>query len=624
MNLLLLLDMVAAGRGDEVAVQAGDDRLTAAELLAAAWAGAELAAGASALAYVGTNGLAFPIGLFAAAAAGVPFVPLNYRLSDEQLHDLLAPLGDTLVVAEGEVGAALAARGHRVLDAAAFVATARAGGEVGEVPADGEGPAVLLYTSGTTAAPKAAVLRHRHLTSYVIGTVEFAGAGPDEAVLVSVPPYHVAGLANLLSNLYLGRRIVYLTQFDAAAWVAAVRREGITNAMVVPTMLARICDVLDADGAGLPSLRALSYGGARTPATVLQRVMTLLPDVDLTNAYGLTETSSTIAVLGPDDHRAARDGDPAATARLSSAGRVLPTVEVEVRGGLGEPLPGRRARRDLGAGRAGVGRVRRPGGAARRRGLVPDAGPRLARRRRVPLHRGPQRRHDHPGRREHRPGRDRGGAAAAPRHRPVRGGRRPRRRVGPAHRGGGGGPAGGDASMPPTSRRSPAGRCGARRPPRSSPSSSRCPSPRPASSSAGSCRPTSSPRADRTAGRRGAFPAAWCYRCDPIVSSRARSFQSEDHRGGRRWTSTTWCWSASTTTWSSHRTCSRGDCRRSTPTWRRSSSPATTARTPGCTRARRSPTSPSTPWPAGRRRSTAWSRPPSPSCGPVATTSTSG
>src|SRR5688572_30148115 len=111
MNLLLLLDMVAAGRGDEVAVQAGDDRLTAAELLAAAWAGAELAAGTSALAYVGTNGLAFPIGLFAAAAAGVPFVPLNYRLSDEQLHDLLAPLGDTLVVAEGEVGAALAARG---------------------------------------------------------------------------------------------------------------------------------------------------------------------------------------------------------------------------------------------------------------------------------------------------------------------------------------------------------------------------------------------------------------------------------------------------------------------------------------------------------------------------------
>ena len=253
---------------------------------------------------------------------------------------------------------ALAARGHRVLDAALALPGDGPNRRGGRRARRRRGAAVLLYTSGTTAAPKAAVLRHRHLTSYVIGTVEFAGAGPDEAVLVSVPPYHVAGLANLLSNVYLGRRIVYLSQFDAAAWVAAVRREGITNAMVVPTMLARVCDVLDADGAGLPSLRALSYGGAWTPATVLQRVMTLLPDVDLTNAYGLTETSSTIAVLGPDDHRAARDGDPAATARLSSAGRVLPTVEVEVRGGsANRSRPASPAR--SGAGRAGVGRVRR-------------------------------------------------------------------------------------------------------------------------------------------------------------------------------------------------------------------------------------------------------------------------
>ncbi len=305
MNLLLLLDMAAAGRHDEVAIQAGGDRLTAGELLTSAWAGAEIVAGASALAYVGTNGLAPPIGLFAAAAAGVPFVPLNYRLSDDQLHDLISALGDAVVVAEDPAAKALTARGHRVVDAADFVATARAGTAVGDVPEDGDGPAVLLYTSGTTSAPKAAMLRHRNLTAYVIGTVEFGGADADDAVLVSVPPYHVAGLANLLSNLYLGRRIVYLRQFDAAEWVRTVREENITHAMLVPTMLARICDVLEADGAGLPSVRAISYGGAQTPAKVLQRVMALLPDVDFTNAYGLTETSSTIAVLGPEDHRAA-------------------------------------------------------------------------------------------------------------------------------------------------------------------------------------------------------------------------------------------------------------------------------------------------------------------------------
>jgi acyl-CoA synthetase (AMP-forming)/AMP-acid ligase II len=339
-NLLLLLDMAAAGRGDDVAAQEGEDTVTAGELLAAAWSGAAAVADASALAYVGTNGIALPIGLFAAAAAGVPFVPLNYRLSAEQLDELLRPLGSPLVVAERAVGYVLAARGHRVLDTGAFVAQARGGGPIGEVPADADGAAVLLYTSGTTAAPKAAVLRHRNLTAYVIGTVEFGGAEPDEAALVSVPPYHVAGLANLLSNLYLGRRIVYLPQFDARAWVDTVRAERITNAMVVPTMLTRIADVLEADGEAPATLRALSYGGARTPATVLQRVMTLLPGVDLTNAYGLTETSSTIALLGPDDHRAARDGDPNAIERLSSAGKVLPTVEIQVRGAAGEVLDG--------------------------------------------------------------------------------------------------------------------------------------------------------------------------------------------------------------------------------------------------------------------------------------------
>ncbi|HVN50505.1 MAG TPA: class I adenylate-forming enzyme family protein, partial [Acidimicrobiales bacterium] len=333
MNLLLLLQMAADGRPDQVAVAVDGDALTTTELLAGAWAGAELVGDAATLVYVGTNSLAFPVGLFAAAAAGVPFVPLNYRLSDEQVDRLIEPLDAPVVVADAATSEALAARGHRVLDAAAFVAGARSGHAVGEVPADADGAAVLLYTSGTTAAPKAAVLRHRNLTSYVITTVEYGGAEPDEAVLVSVPPYHVAGLANLLSNLYLGRRIVYLRQFDAAAWVATVRDEKITHAMVVPTMLARICDVLEADGDGLPSLRALSYGGARTPATLLQRVMALLPEVDLTNAYGLTETSSTIAILGPDDHRAARQGDATAIERLSSAGKVLPTVELEIRDG---------------------------------------------------------------------------------------------------------------------------------------------------------------------------------------------------------------------------------------------------------------------------------------------------
>jgi acyl-CoA synthetase (AMP-forming)/AMP-acid ligase II len=200
--------------------------------------------------------------------------------------------------------------------------------------------AVLLYTSGTTGEPKAAVLRHRNLTSYILSTVEFSGAEDDEAALVSVPPYHIAGISAVLSSTYVGRRLVYMESFEPATWVDQVRTEGITHAMVVPTMLNRILDALDADGHGLPSLRSLSYGGGPMPVTVIERALKSLPHTDFVNAYGLTETSSTIALLGPDDHReAVASDDPAVRARLGSVGQPLPTLEVSVRDAGGEPAP---------------------------------------------------------------------------------------------------------------------------------------------------------------------------------------------------------------------------------------------------------------------------------------------
>src|SRR5438477_642087 len=141
----------------------------------------------------------------------------------------------------------------------------------------------------------AAVLGHKHLASYVISTVEFMGAADDHAALVSVPPYHVAGMATILTSLYGGRRLVYLPQFDPERWVDTARHEGITHAFVVPTMLGRILDVLEARGETLPGLVHLAYGGGRMPAPVVERALALLPGVGFVNAYGLTETASDIA-----------------------------------------------------------------------------------------------------------------------------------------------------------------------------------------------------------------------------------------------------------------------------------------------------------------------------------------
>ena len=104
-----------------------------------------------------------------------------------------------------------------------------------------EHPAVLLFTSGTSAEPKAAVLEHDQLLAYVFNTLEFASAGEDEAAIVVVPPFHVAGVAAVLSNTYVGRRIVPVpgVRFSAEEWLVTARDESVTHAMLVPTMLGQ-------------------------------------------------------------------------------------------------------------------------------------------------------------------------------------------------------------------------------------------------------------------------------------------------------------------------------------------------------------------------------------------------
>jgi acyl-CoA synthetase (AMP-forming)/AMP-acid ligase II len=148
-------------------------------------------------------------------------------------------------------------------------------------------------------------------------------------------------VSSVLSNLFAARRVVYLDAFTPEAWLAVTRAEGISHAMVVPTMLARLVEHLEAAGATSANVpvRSLAYGGAKMPASVIERALRLFPETDFVNAYGLTETSSTIAVLGPNDHRQAlASSDPAVRARLASVGRLVPGIQMEVRDESGHPM----------------------------------------------------------------------------------------------------------------------------------------------------------------------------------------------------------------------------------------------------------------------------------------------
>lgn len=349
MNLMMLLEMASADFGDRTAVSNDQSTLRALcyrQLFDASGRAAHAlrASGAAHLAMLDVSTPALPLGLFAASWAGVPFVPLNYRLTGDELDRLIERITPALLVVSEDRVAELEGRaGLQVVAREDFLAHAEAAGpslEQGSWNMDPEEIAILLFTSGTTGPPKAAVLRHKHLVTYILTTVDFGAAEAGDATLVSVPPYHIAGMAALASSIYAGRRIVQLPNFDAARWLELARGESVTHAFVVPTMLARIVEALGdaAPGSG-PPVQSIAYGGGKMPLAIIERAMALFPETSFTNAYGLTETSSTIALLGPDDHREAMQSrDPKVRRRLISVGRPLPSIEVEIRDESGRAL----------------------------------------------------------------------------------------------------------------------------------------------------------------------------------------------------------------------------------------------------------------------------------------------
>jgi len=338
MNISLVLKMAAETFPERRALTRDGVHYSYDQLLAAAQnAAARISASeASYVAFLGENSPATVIALFGAALAAKPFVPLSYRLTQAETTRLVERLHPAFLIADADMLATIPASDAVMnIESSAFLAKMLEPERLDwHMPHDTKEVAVQLFTSGTTGEPKAALLHHDNLLSYILRTIEFGSSTQEEANLISVPPYHIAGIAAILSSIYALRRIVQLPRFSAEQWLSYCVAERVTNAFVVPTMLARIIAHLEkTDPAfSMPALRAIAYGGGKMPAQVIDTALRLFPDVAFTNAYGLTETSSTISLLSPEDHRTAH-GHPvrAIAGRLGSVGRPLPTVEVEIR-----------------------------------------------------------------------------------------------------------------------------------------------------------------------------------------------------------------------------------------------------------------------------------------------------
>ncbi|MDO8615607.1 MAG: long-chain-fatty-acid--CoA ligase [Dehalococcoidia bacterium] len=294
---------------------------------------------------------------YACARLGAVFVPLNYRAKREELT-YMCNNSETKVLFVGERYLELAASIRPELTTVQHLVCidARPEGmihyedalgqhEPDEIFTDIEDmdATIVIYTSGTTALPKGVVLTYLGLSVYVTNTVEPADPAAEnvDVLLVSVPFYHVAGATTMLSSVWGGRKMVVLPQFDPGAWLGAVQTHRVTHSFVVPTMLKRIMEHPDFAQTDLTSLKLVAYGAAPMPYEVVTRAV-LAFRCGLMNAYGQTESTSSLTFLGPEDHLIP-DGPPEERERklqrLRSVGRTMEDVVVVIMDPQGEVLP---------------------------------------------------------------------------------------------------------------------------------------------------------------------------------------------------------------------------------------------------------------------------------------------
>ncbi len=302
-----------------------------------------------------TNSDFYIASYYAAAKAGLTFLPLNYRAKEAELEYMINA-ADTRLLLVGDRYLDLVERLRPQLKVQNFIAIgdgkaglsrlgdllAGADPEESEAEVEDEDTSILMYTSGTTSLPKGVMLSFRDFTAYVTANVEMADGTDRGVALVCVPFYHIAGTTAYMTNIWTGRKLIVMPQFDARTWLNLVQTEKVTHAFVVPTMMKQLLDEPAFPNTDLSTLTNLAYGGAAMPIQVIRRAIEAFPNtVGFVNAYGQTETTSSLTVLGPDDHRL--EGTPAEVEvklkRLNSIGKPLPDVEIRVRDEEGKLLP---------------------------------------------------------------------------------------------------------------------------------------------------------------------------------------------------------------------------------------------------------------------------------------------
>jgi len=290
------------------------------------------------LAVYGKNSDAYVIAWLAATKAGLVHVPINFALSSDELRYILEQSGATGLLSDISLADKVSAategldiamvgtlHADQALDAQGFDVLAHAttaqNDQEPNVSVDGTSLAQLLYTSGTTAAPKAAMMTHQALMAeYMACMVELDIKGSD-AMLAALPLYHSAQMhVFLMPALLLGAPVYLLEAPLPELCLSAIADHQIASFFAPPTVWISLLRHAEFERFDLSALNKAYYGASIMPVPVLEELQQRIPGVGLYNCYGQSEIAPLATVLRPEEH----------AERPASAGRPILTVETRI------------------------------------------------------------------------------------------------------------------------------------------------------------------------------------------------------------------------------------------------------------------------------------------------------
>ncbi len=327
----------AAKHGPREALSFGDRCWTysaldaAADRVAAALLGLGLAKGDRVVAY-GRNSDAYLLAWLGCVRAGLVHVPANYALTATELRYIVEQSGARALLADTGLQAAVDDLGTADLAVGWFsgaggaidvlaVALDQGATRIGPVDLDENDLAQLLYTSGTTAAPKGAMMTHRALLAEYASCLVDCELSLADRSLAALPLYHSAQMhVFLMPHLLVGAVTTLIESPVPDICLGLIEERGITSFFAPPTVWISLLRHADFDRRNLGSLRNIYYGASIMPVPVLEELRRRLPGVRAFNCYGQSEIGPLATVLRPEEH----DERPA------SAGRPVLNVETRV------------------------------------------------------------------------------------------------------------------------------------------------------------------------------------------------------------------------------------------------------------------------------------------------------